>query len=159
MDLYSEFTYILKASCWRNHKDKPYFDSDVMRKLWRPAYWKGERIDAVGWDTALQAGSLRFRLSMRSWDFSLPSSFRPHCGPGIDPESNRNEYQEYFLGSKGGWYVALTQLYHLLEIWEPELPGNLRTYWGSETESPYVTIKRHFLLFLWNVTYDHFNYP
>jgi len=23
-----------------------------------------------------------------------------HCGPGVDSASNRNEYQEYFLGLK-----------------------------------------------------------
>jgi hypothetical protein len=27
-------------------------------------------------------------------------SFRPHHGPGVDSSSNRNEYQEYFLGAK-----------------------------------------------------------
>ena len=27
-------------------------------------------------------------------------SFRSHYGPGIDSTSNRNEYQEYFLGVK-----------------------------------------------------------
>ena len=27
-------------------------------------------------------------------------SFRSHCGPGFDSASNRNEYQEYFLGVK-----------------------------------------------------------
>ena len=27
-------------------------------------------------------------------------SFRSHYGPGVDPTSNRNEYQEYFLGVK-----------------------------------------------------------
>ena len=27
-------------------------------------------------------------------------SFRSHCGPGVDSASNRNEYQEYFLGLK-----------------------------------------------------------
>jgi hypothetical protein len=27
-------------------------------------------------------------------------SFRSHCGPGFDSTSNRNEYQEYFLGVK-----------------------------------------------------------
>jgi len=27
-------------------------------------------------------------------------SFRLHCGPGVDSASNRNEYQEYFLGVK-----------------------------------------------------------
>ena len=26
--------------------------------------------------------------------------FRLHYGPGVDPASNRNEYQEYFLGLK-----------------------------------------------------------
>jgi hypothetical protein len=34
------------------------------------------------------------------WNISLTSSFRPHCDPGIDSTSNRNEYQEYFLGVK-----------------------------------------------------------
>jgi hypothetical protein len=29
---------------------------------------------------------------------------------GVDSASNRNEYQEYFLGSKGGWCVGLTAL-------------------------------------------------
>ena len=32
------------------------------------------------------------------WNFSLTLSFRPHCSPGVDSASNRNEYQEYFLG-------------------------------------------------------------
>jgi len=27
-------------------------------------------------------------------------SFPSHCGPGVDSASNRNEYQEYFLGVK-----------------------------------------------------------
>jgi len=26
--------------------------------------------------------------------------FRPHYGPAVDTASNRNEYQEYFLGAK-----------------------------------------------------------
>jgi len=26
--------------------------------------------------------------------------FRPHYGPGVDSASNRNEYQEHFLGVK-----------------------------------------------------------
>jgi len=30
----------------------------------------------------------------------LTQSFRPHYGPGVDSTSNRNEYQEYFLGVK-----------------------------------------------------------
>ena len=34
------------------------------------------------------------------WNFSVTQSFRPHYGPGVDSASNRNEYQEYFLGVK-----------------------------------------------------------
>ena len=34
------------------------------------------------------------------WNFSLTHSFRPRYGPGVDSASNRNEYQEYFLGVK-----------------------------------------------------------
>jgi len=29
---------------------------------------------------------------------SLTRSFRPHYGPGVDSASNRNEYEEHFLG-------------------------------------------------------------
>jgi len=32
--------------------------------------------------------------------FSDIKSFRSHYGPGVDSPSNRNEYQEYFLGLK-----------------------------------------------------------
>ena len=44
---------------------------------------------------------------MASRNFLL-TSFRLHCGPGVDSASNRNEYQEYFLGGKGGRCVGLT---------------------------------------------------
>ena len=36
------------------------------------------------------------------WNFSLTQSFRSHYGPGVHSAYNRNEYQEYILGSKGG---------------------------------------------------------
>jgi len=32
--------------------------------------------------------------------FIYIKSFRLHYGPGVDSASNRNEYQEYFLGVK-----------------------------------------------------------
>ena len=44
------------------------------------------------------------------WSFSLTQSFRPHYCPGVDLVSNRNEFQEYFLGCKGGRRVELTTL-------------------------------------------------
>jgi len=41
-----------------------------------------------------------------------------------------DEYQEYFLGGKGGQCVGLTNLTpscaDCLEIWEPQPPGTLR---------------------------------
>ena len=53
------------------------------------------------------AGALRYKSEGRgfdsrrcNWNFSLTLSFRPHYGPGVDSASNRNEYQEYFLGVK-----------------------------------------------------------
>ena len=39
-------------------------------------------------------------------------SFGSHYGPEVDSASNRNEYQEYFLGGKGGRYVRLTTYHH-----------------------------------------------
>jgi len=41
----------------------------------------------------------RFDSRWCHWNFSL-TSFRSHCGPGVDSASNRNKYQEYFLGVK-----------------------------------------------------------
>ena len=35
------------------------------------------------------------------WNFLLAYSFRLPYGAGVDSASNRNEYQEYFLGGKG----------------------------------------------------------
>ena len=77
--------------------------------------------------------------------FSYDSLFRPYSGPGVDSASNRNEYQEYFLVDKGGRCVGLTTLppscAECLEIWEPQITGNLRDcpllylylypYWNS----------------------------
>jgi len=52
---------------------------------------------------------------------------------GVDSSSNRNEYQEYFLGRggcKGRWGIGLTTFppscADCLEIWEPQPPGTLR---------------------------------
>jgi len=60
----------------------------------------------------------------------LTQSFQPHYGLGVDSASNRNEYQEYFLGGKGGWCVGLTALppscAECPEVWESQPPGTLR---------------------------------
>ena len=51
----------------------------------------------------------RYTSEGRRFDY-----FRPHYGPGIDSASNRNEYQEYFLGVKAAGAK------------EPQPPGTLR---------------------------------
>ena len=79
--------------------------------------------------------ALCYKLVGRGFDsrwcdcnFSL-TSFWPHYGPGVDLASNGNEYQQYFLGVKGGRCVGLTTLppscADCLEIWEPQPPGSL----------------------------------
>jgi hypothetical protein len=54
----------------------------------------------------------------------------PSYGAGVDSASNRNEYQEYFLGDKGGRCVGLTTLpsscADCLDIWESQPAGTLR---------------------------------
>jgi hypothetical protein len=64
------------------------------------------------------------------WNFSLTLSFQPQYGPGVDSASNRNVYQEYFLGGKWGWCIGLTTIPPscdvCLEIWKPQPPGMLR---------------------------------
>jgi len=41
-----------------------------------------------------------FDPSWCQWIFIDIKSFRSHHGPGVDSASNRNEYQEHFLGVK-----------------------------------------------------------
>jgi hypothetical protein len=64
--------------------------------------------------------ALRYKSEGRGFDF---------YGPGVD-SANRNKYQEYFLGGKGGRCIGLTTLpptcADCLEIWEPQPPGTLR---------------------------------
>ena len=53
------------------------------------------------------------RSQLVSLEFFIDiKSFRSHYGPGVDSASNRNEYQEYFLGGKGGRCVRLTTYHH-----------------------------------------------
>jgi len=64
------------------------------------------------------------------WNLSLTQPFRPHSGPGVYSASNKNEYQEYFLGVKSGRCVGLTtsplSCADCLEIWELKPAGTLR---------------------------------
>ena len=72
----------------------------------------------------LQVGRSRVRFPMVSLEFFIDiKSFRPNYGPGVDSASNRNEYQENFLGGEGGRSVKLTT--DCLEILEPQPPATL----------------------------------
>ena len=72
------------------------------------------------WEGTVVAQWLRCCATNRKVAGSIPAgisgffidinSFRSHCGPGVDSASNRNEYQEYLLGGKGGRCVRLTTL-------------------------------------------------
>jgi len=49
----------------------------------------------------VQIGRSLVRSQLVSLEFFIDiKSFRSHYGPGVDSASNRNEYQEYFLGVK-----------------------------------------------------------
>jgi hypothetical protein len=56
-------------------------------------------------------------------------SFRPYHGPGVDSAPIENEYQEHFLGGKGGRCLRLTtsppSCAECHELWEPKPPGTL----------------------------------
>ena len=92
-------------------------------------YYMGHAV--VQWFEALRYKSEGHGFNPRwcHWNFSLTYSFRPHCGPGVDSASNRNEYQEYFLGGKDGRCIGLTTLppscADCIGIWEPQPPGTL----------------------------------
>ena len=87
--------------------------------------------------------------------FSLPLSFRSHYGLGFHSPSNRNEYQEYFLGGKGGRCVGLTTLppscADCLEIWEAQPPGTVWAcpglYWNCFTCLTPLSLSRYRLQF------------
>jgi hypothetical protein len=72
------------------------------------------------------AEALRYKPEGSGFD----SRWWLHYVPRVDSASNRNEYQEYFLGGKGGQCVGLTTLppsfADFLEIWEPQPPRTLR---------------------------------
>jgi hypothetical protein len=84
----------------------------------------------VGLGTALQGGMSGVRFLMLSFEFFIDNPSGHTTAPGVDSASSRNEYQEYFLGGKGGRCVGLTTLppscADCLEIWEPQPTGTLR---------------------------------
>ena len=72
------------------------------------------------------------------WNFCWHNPSGCTMALGVNPASNRNEYQEYFLKGKGGRCIRLTTLppscADCLEIWEPQPPGTLRASSGLESD-------------------------
>ena len=68
------------------------------------------RCGAVAWGTPLQDWRSRVDFPWYHWDVPLPSFFQQRHETGVDSAPNRNEYQRYLLGSKGGRCVRLTAL-------------------------------------------------
>jgi hypothetical protein len=90
---------------------------------WRSSWFSqtlpatGARGGAVRWGTAPEGRGFDSRWC--HWNSSLTQSSQPHYGPGIDTASNRNEYQEYFLGGKGGrcWQPYHFHVLNVLKSW------------------------------------------
>ena len=60
----------------------------------------GDRGNTVVKVLCYKSGGRWFDPSWCQWIFHWHKSFRSHYGPGVDSASNRNEYQEHFLGVK-----------------------------------------------------------
>jgi len=95
----------------------------------------------------LQIGRSLVRSQLVSLELFIDiKSFRSHYGPGIDSASNRNEYQEHFLGVKvaggKGW-----QTYHI----PVPLSWNLGTLasWNPLGHSMPVTGLLYFTFYVW----------
>jgi hypothetical protein len=84
---------------------------------------------------------------MVSLEFLIDIILSVALWPWVNSASNRNEYQEYFLGCKGGLCVGLTTLppscADCLEIWELQPPGNLKACNGIAL--PLTYLKRHIM--------------
>jgi hypothetical protein len=82
------------------------------------------------WGTALQTGRSRGRSKIMPLEFS--DWHNPSCrtvAPGVDSASNRNEYQECFLGGKDGRCLGLTTL-------PPSCVDYLEIWWVSTSWNP-----------------------
>ena len=92
----------------------------------------------------------------RLWNFSFLWSFRPCYALGVDSDSNRNKYQEYFLGGKADRCLRLTSLppscTDFLENWEPQPLGNVRA-----SNTPVLWLL-YLHLYVWSAQYGCFLY-
>jgi hypothetical protein len=99
------FTSKFVSSMWYLYSG---FPRKLKMHLFSPLYlpctphFLGTRSGTFGWDPALQAGRSRVRFPMVSLEFFIDIILPATVWPRVDSACNGNEYQEYFLGSKGG---------------------------------------------------------
>jgi hypothetical protein len=77
------------------HPEKPRPNEAINKATFRsPGHAVAQLVEALRY----KSEGREFDPRWCHWNFSLVSFFRPHYGPGVDSASNRNEYQECFLG-------------------------------------------------------------
>ena len=79
----------------------------TLRPTKRQSEIKGPHLQTMGHVVAQLVEALSSKPEGRGfdsrwchWNFSWTQTFQSHYGPGVDSASNRNKYQEYFLGVK-----------------------------------------------------------
>ena len=72
----------------------------IMLVLHDQLFWPGTAVAQWLWCCATNRKVVGLIPASVSGFFIDIKSFRSHYGPGVDSASNRNEYQEYFLGVK-----------------------------------------------------------
>ena len=76
------------------------FESLIAHIMWTKYFVMGDRGSTVAKVLCYKSEGRWFDTSWCHGNLSLTKSFRSHYGHGIDAASNRNEYQENFLGVK-----------------------------------------------------------
>jgi len=91
----------MSTHCWKvwEFVQKLLVDWQTLEILCRHCLWSGDRGNTVVKALQYKSEGRWFNSRRYHWNFSL-TSFRSHCGPGLDLASIRNEYIEYFLEVK-----------------------------------------------------------
>ena len=118
-----------------------------------------QRFVSVSVDGTLWRSWLRYCDTTRNVAGSIPDGvtrfFHLHnpsdrTGRRFDSASNRSEYQECFLGGKGGRCIGLRNLppscADCHAVWEPQPPGTLRACPGITVHLPFNIIRKKYLL-------------
>ena len=90
----------------------------------------GTRSSAVGWGTELHAGRSWVKFPIVSLEFCSDMILPARVWPRIDSASNRNGYQEYFLGVKVHRTDNFPTFMWCHGIWKPQQSGPVQDCTG-----------------------------